>query len=278
MFDNFVKPEPLVYDCFNFFNEFDLLEIRLNELDGVVDYFVLCESNVTHTGVPKPMHFKENEERFSKFKDKIIYLPLLVPEGSPIDRDRYGSYDAPQKSYVMNALTKCKDSDIIIYSDLDEIPKASKFKEAISKLPEHTLVCFAGMNCMYRLNGVKYNDDELDIWYGSVMYTYGWIKSRSIWAVRRTRIETAYILDDAGWHFSSIGDLEHILTKFRFWGHANDIGLTFNRAEDPKSLLIDYIEKGIDCFKPTRKVVYESIDSLPKYIQENKEKFSYIIK
>ena len=70
MFDTFVNPEPLenekplVYDCFNFFNEFDLLEIRLNELDGVVDYFVLCESNVTHNGIPKPMYFKENEKTF----------------------------------------------------------------------------------------------------------------------------------------------------------------------------------------------------------------------
>ena len=276
MFNTFVKSNPIseekphVYDCFNFFNEFDLLDIRLNELDGVVDYFVICESNVTHNGIPKPMYFKENEERFSKFKDKIIYLPMIVPEGTDVDH--------AQKSYVINALKNCKDSDIIIYSDLDEIPKSVKFDEAISKLPEHNLVCFAGKNCMYRLNGVKYNEDELDIWYGSVMYTYGWIKTRQIWAVRRTRIQTAYILEDAGWHFSSIGDLEHILTKFRYWGHANDLGRTFNTCANPKGLLEDYIEKGIDCFKPTRKVVYESIDFLPKYIQENKERFSYIIK
>ena len=276
MFDTFVKPDttntekPLVYDCFNFFNEFDLLEIRLNELDGVVDYFVLCESNVTHNGIPKPMYFKENEERFSKFKDKIIYLPMIVPEGTNVDH--------PQKSYVMNALKNCKDSDIIIYSDLDEIPKSSKFDEAISKLPEHNLVCFAGRNCMYRLNGVKYNDDELDIWYGSVMYTYGWIKNKQIWAVRRTRIQTSYILENAGWHFSSIGDLEHILTKFRYWGHANDLGRTFNTCADPKALLQDYIEKGIDCFKPTRRVSYEGLDVLPKYVQKNKDKFSYMIK
>ena len=84
MLDTFVDPtpinveKPLVYDCFNFFNEFDLLEIRLNELDDVVDYFVVCESNVTHNGIPKPMFFKENEERFSQFKDKIIYLPINV--------------------------------------------------------------------------------------------------------------------------------------------------------------------------------------------------------
>ena len=276
MLDTFVDPtpinveKPLVYDCFNFFNEFDLLEIRLNELDDVVDYFVVCESNVTHNGIPKPMFFKENEERFSQFKDKIIYLPMIVPEGSNVDH--------AQKSYVINALRDCKDSDIIIYSDLDEIPKSSRFSEAISKLPQHNLVCFAGKNCMYRLNGVKYNEDELDIWYGSVMYTYGWIKTRQIWAVRRTRIETAYILDDSGWHFSSIGDLEHILTKFKYWGHANDLGRTFNMCDNPKALLEDYIEKGIDCFKPTRKVVYESIDFLPQYIQENKDKFSYMIK
>lgn len=64
----------MVYDCFTFFNELDLLEIRLNTLDSVVDRFVLVEANKTFSNMEKPLYFKENEGRFEKFKDKIIHI------------------------------------------------------------------------------------------------------------------------------------------------------------------------------------------------------------
>ena len=145
----------MVYDCFNFFNEFDLLEIRLNELDEVVDYFVLCEANLTLLGNPKPMYYEENKERFKKFKDKIIYLPMKVNKGSYI-RTGKGS----QKSFVKNGITNCNDDDIIIYSDIDEIPMRNKIEECIKQLKNNNLVCFAGYNIMYYLNGVKYMNNK----------------------------------------------------------------------------------------------------------------------
>ena len=64
----------MIYDCFSFFNELDLLEIRLNTLDSVVDKFVIVESTLTHTGNPKPLYYAENKKRFEKFKDKIIHI------------------------------------------------------------------------------------------------------------------------------------------------------------------------------------------------------------
>ena len=65
---------PKVYDCFTFFNELDLLEVRLNELDGVVDRFVLCESPYTFRGQPKPLVFQENRARFARFLPKIEHV------------------------------------------------------------------------------------------------------------------------------------------------------------------------------------------------------------
>lgn len=62
-----VKSEPMVYDCFPFFNELDVLEIRLNVLDEVVDKFVIVEMSKTHTGRDKPFYFEQNKERFKKF-------------------------------------------------------------------------------------------------------------------------------------------------------------------------------------------------------------------
>ena len=71
-----------VYDCFCFFNELELLELRLNILDDYVDFFVISEANVTHTGKPKPYYFDENKHMFSKFLHKIIHLKI---EDTPSD-------------------------------------------------------------------------------------------------------------------------------------------------------------------------------------------------
>ena len=61
-----------IYDCFIFFNELDLLEIRLKTLEKVVDYFLLVEATKTHRGQDKPLYFNENKERFKKWEKKII--------------------------------------------------------------------------------------------------------------------------------------------------------------------------------------------------------------
>ena len=70
----------MIYDCFSFFNELDLLEIRLATLDRVVDRFVISESNFTHRGIPKPLYYKDNESRFAKFRSKIIHVVSPDPE------------------------------------------------------------------------------------------------------------------------------------------------------------------------------------------------------
>ena len=82
-----------IYDGFIFFNELDLLEIRLNILNDVVDYFILVEASVTHQGTPKPFIFEENKDKFTKFLDKIIYIKVTnipdnfttLPEINPIN-------------------------------------------------------------------------------------------------------------------------------------------------------------------------------------------------
>ena len=74
-----------VYDCFTFFNEFELLEIRLNELDSVVDKFVLVEASKTHQGKEKPLFYNENKDRFKKFQDKIIHVIVDFPDNDILD-------------------------------------------------------------------------------------------------------------------------------------------------------------------------------------------------
>jgi len=131
----------MVIDIFPFFNELDLLEIRLNILNDYVDKFVICEATETFSGKPKPLYFKENEERFAKWKDKIVHY---VVDDFPNDKEIYDkAIKSPntgnkehwwvrefyQKESAIKALSFCKEDDIIMVSDVDEIPNPNILKE-----------------------------------------------------------------------------------------------------------------------------------------------------
>jgi len=115
----------MIIDCFLFFDELDLLEVRLHELQDVVDVFVLTESPITFTGIEKPLFFQENKDRFKGFEivhavcnDLAVCLPM--------ERERI------QKQYNLDAAFNIlSPGDIIMQGDCDEIPKASVIKEAI---------------------------------------------------------------------------------------------------------------------------------------------------
>ena len=71
-----------IYDCFTFFNELDLLDIRLHMLNDVVDYFVIVEIKKTHTGADKGLFFEEpNKDKYSQYKNKIIHIMMLGSNG-----------------------------------------------------------------------------------------------------------------------------------------------------------------------------------------------------
>ena len=144
-----------IYDCFNFFNELDILEIRLNELYDVVDYFIIVESNVTHSGEDKLFYFDENKDRFTKFLDKIInikitdtpndFINLKSTDDNELNKinqyiinqtNRFNRYNQPdygrdffQKESVRRGLINCQDNDLILISDADEIPNHKFLKK-----------------------------------------------------------------------------------------------------------------------------------------------------
>ena len=114
----------MVYDCFQFFNELDILKLRLHVMDPVVDRFVISEATETFSGKAKPLYYEENKEMFAEFADKIIHVVVDdTPQGYTHDRDTF------QKNAVGRGLKNCTDDDIIIFSDLDEIPNPEKVKE-----------------------------------------------------------------------------------------------------------------------------------------------------
>jgi beta-1,4-mannosyl-glycoprotein beta-1,4-N-acetylglucosaminyltransferase len=115
----------MLYDCFTFLNELDLLEIRLNILNEVVDKFVIVEATRTFSNQLKPLFFADNKERFRRFSDKIIHV--VVDTYPPIESA--WTIEQYQRNCIANALTACHDDDVILISDLDEIPRPEKIRE-----------------------------------------------------------------------------------------------------------------------------------------------------
>lgn len=118
-----------VFDCFPLFNELDLLELRLNELWDVVDVFVIVEARQSFTGNPKPLCLEENSDRFAKYMPKIRYV---IVEAFPEGMSNWGKEEY-QRNRMMEALSDVAPEDILIMSDLDEIPRAPIVKGITEK-------------------------------------------------------------------------------------------------------------------------------------------------
>ena len=220
----------MIYDCFSFFNELDILEIRLKTLDCIVDKFVLSESNYTHTGQRKPLYFKENESRFSQFKDKIIHVVSPDPEyPDKAKTDIKYSWlceNRQRNSTIISIENILKPDDILIVSDLDEIPNPAALKKAISlKQP----VRLRQKMYYYYLN---YRCCTSPFWnVGSVVLSYKTFKNPATYKKTvdsvafnlsenarptATKVRALYgikMLNDGGWHFSYIGKIENIMLK-----------------------------------------------------------------
>ena len=247
----------MIYDCFSFFNELDVLEIRLNTLEKVVDRFVLAESNYTHTGKPKPLYFKENEARFKKFSGRIIHV--ISPD--PADPARAGSdvtyswlCENVQRNATIRAIEpQLKDDDILIVSDLDEIPNPTAIGNAIKmKEPVRLRQKFYYYYLNYRCCTTPFWDN------GSVVISYGdfrnsetyrrlatgeWLNQQENMLPSATKVrflQGIKSLRNGGWHFSYIGGIEKVLAKI------NSIADGYQAQMRNSSSIQECIESGND--------------------------------
>lgn len=116
-----------IYDCFTFYNEIDLLKIRIDLLKDYVDYFVLVEMCVTQNGKPKEMFFDKHKAEFADFGVNIIHIKVMeIPEmNQEYDNWLLENY---QRNNILQGLKNCQEDDLIIISDLDEIPNPKIIK------------------------------------------------------------------------------------------------------------------------------------------------------
>lgn len=229
-----------VIDVFLFFNELDLLELRFRTMYEVVDFFVITECTETFSGKPKEMTFAQNRSRFRDYEDKIIYNPisfqdleyLKTPEwvGLQSDLERslpYKHGGRPAKKLHSSllreishrdsgilALSKiAKPNDLILLSDVDEIPNPSAVKAiAISGILQPSY--FKMKWSLYWINNrVK------EPWVGTVAFNFAMLKGLSLDMMRYSSCEILNtpgpIIENGGWHFSYLGGSEAITTKLR---------------------------------------------------------------
>jgi beta-1,4-mannosyl-glycoprotein beta-1,4-N-acetylglucosaminyltransferase len=245
-----------VYDCFPFFNELDLLEVRLNELYDVVDHFVIVENPLTHSGNPKPLYFEENKKRFSKFSNKIIHI---IGSKVEVAKDAWVRENA-QRNDILLGLKDAKDEDIVIISDLDEIIKKEKIKEIKELISNKKDPLRLGLK-MYRYF-LNRRDENIDIWWLAYAISY---KNLKTFSPQYFRTDYKYLntLNDAGWHFTSLGWTKENIYKLNSWAH---VERNIAKNKDPYRLL-----------KKARKGKLVKIDSsYPKFIVENIKYFKKI--
>ena len=215
--------DPKIYDCFLFYNEFELLDIRLRELYDKVDKFVLVEACETFRGKPKEFLYAQNKKRFEKFADKIIYIPIheRLNTQNPWERERY------QRNQILKGLAECNSNDIILISDADEIISAQKLSSLVTPLKNKKVDVVVAIQKMY--NG--YLNRFQGLWQGTVAVRYKDVGRLSLKKVRRlrnlkprelrkTKMERFLLLPDAGWHFTSMGGVDRFITKIESFSHA----------------------------------------------------------
>lgn len=284
-----------IYDCFMYFDEELILDLRLNILDKFVDYFVIVESIFTHKGEKRDLKFNIN--KFKKFENKIVYL-VYDQEPSQIEKIvSKDTEDEKSRKYIMNALFRenaqrnfingalndLDNEDVILVSDVDEIPnlKGINFKEKKSKI-----ILFKQDMLYYKFNLKLPNLD----WTGTKACKKKYFKSAQwlrnvkdrkypFYRVDTYFSEKKYIncefVDNGGWHFTNIKTAKQIKQKLESYLHHIEFDKNPLSAEDIDKIIQDKIaiyDLSVDQRKNKirgNKLENYPLHKLPKYLQDN---------
>ncbi len=264
-----------IIDCFMYFDEDLILDIRLNTLNIIVDKFIICEATRDHAGNKKELKF--NLEKFSKFKEKIKYIVVddIPTEVKPIKKNWHENHtrDQFQRNALARGIEQFSPDDLIMISDIDEIPNPKKIKDFDLK---NKYACFLQKNFQTKINLLNITDI---FWSGTKICQKKNLKSPQWLRDIKTKKQPFWkvfsetqpqLIKNGGWHFSFLKDSQSIKRKINSFAHQE-----YNTKEftDIKKIE-EKISKKIDIFG--RNIQYKAIDideSFPQYIRDNKKKF-----
>jgi beta-1,4-mannosyl-glycoprotein beta-1,4-N-acetylglucosaminyltransferase len=260
-----------IYDCFQYFNEDQMVDLRLNILDKYVDYFVISESTRTHQGKIKEINFDIN--KFKKFKDKIKFV--VADYKKKIDFNNHTGGESPveqhQRNHLMEGIKNALPDDFIILSDSDEIPDFTKIKN-INLIKR--FAAFSQKMFMYKLNLQNISESN---WIGSKITRKKFITSMQdlrnlkfkkypLWRIDKYNQQ----IINGGWHFSFLQTPQQILTKIKSFSHGE-----FNSKNINEKKIEEKIIQNKDIFGRNTELKKISINNdYPEYIIQNKDKLS----
>ena len=285
-----------IYDCFMYFDEEVVVDVRLNTLDKFVDYFVIVESKFTHKGDPRDLKF--NHKKFEKFKNKIIYLiydenPKKLKEINSKDGvfEKTKKYifnaicrENGQRNYIENGLVEAENEDIILISDVDEIPDLSKIN--FNKLDEKIIIF--EQNMFY----YKFNLHLPDLIWGGTkgckkkhLINPQWLRNIKNRGYSFFRIDALFskikymsvkIINNGGWHFTNIKTAEEIEHKLKSYLHHREFDVNplsvnqINEIIKEKKAIYDLnVDKSVSKIGSGKKLEKFETNKLPIYIQQN---------
>jgi len=241
----------MIIDCFMFFNEYDILEGRLKYLYDTVDYFVIVESDITHSGQKKPLNYANNIDRYRKYSKKILYFPLSIDASQynwNIKSQRTESFspqwavENAQRNHIAQAIKLFKNDDIVIISDVDEIPNIQAINKSIRQLNYITDPVME-VSLIQEMFYYNFNQKQVNPWNGSVISKVKNVINRGPQWFRSNRNKFISI-EHGGWHLSYWGDVEHIKTKLNSFAHQEYNTEQYNSIENIQSA----IDQGKDLF------------------------------
>jgi len=265
----------MLIDSFLFFNEIELVELRIKYLEKIVDYFVIVEANITHQGKKKDWNFpKILRNNLKEFSNKIQYHQLNIDpdkiknEESWIIDDVKGDdawrIENFQRNYIKTACKKFSNDDILIISDVDEIP--SKQKLEFIKLCDFKKI--APIALEQHLFHIDCNFLKIETWRGSIITTMQICNAYSPHRLRRSRNRISHF-SDSGWSFSSFGGPDKIKEKLESIAHTEFNNDKFKNTDH----IMNCQKTGKDLFH--RKVQVKEVDKnffprdLLKLMEEN---------
>jgi beta-1,4-mannosyl-glycoprotein beta-1,4-N-acetylglucosaminyltransferase len=283
-----------------YFDEDLLLDLRLNSLDKFVKKFVITEATYTHNGNKKELKFDIN--KFQKFKDKIIYLVVDNQPNNILDliegesKEKRGeklilngmARDYFQRENLKRGLVDIDDEDLVLISDLDEIPN---FQELNFTRIKNNILIFEQKMFYYKLN-LFYSDFT---WLGSKATKYKnfvspqWLRNIKGRNYPRWRIDTWFskkkysnllFIKNGGWHFTCLRTPEELEKKLLNFAHHYEYEESGLKINDLKKLIKEkrvMYDHNIDQkgYKWSGKSILKKIDEklLPKYVYSNMNKY-----
>jgi hypothetical protein len=272
-----------IFDVFSFYNEFDVLEIRLKELWNTVDYFIILESNVTYVGNPKEYLFDKNKERFAPYLEKIRHIKLDVPfeeqkKVFPREIDDHWTREKYQRYAAIQQLQDVSPEDIIIVSDCDEIPRAEMIEMIKEDQNDYDRYLMWIPQLQYKINYLKIQYPSR---HGVIMVTRGRAftdpqQEREYSFFWNQKPANTVMVDHGGWHFTYFGDNEHCVNKIQNFAHTEQ-----NRSNIIDQFNIDWMIRnkyGAEGKDSTERFEWVVVDEyFPKCIVDNIDQWKHMI-